>query len=164
MQPSGGRARRGSPPPPGEGCPVEQKRVVYSDLALVNMHSRPNTESESSGRIIVAVSEAYGLFGPFRKARCSSNRSHPLQIQSEQQPIAWPMPPILTGCRDSFLEFAALQLWQVRHLIYSSERLKTRATHIQSCLPRHSSATAGPGQPRILQRGLFHRGVSCQPS
>jgi hypothetical protein len=43
---------------------------------------------------------------------------------------------------------------QVRLLLYSSERLKTRATHIQSC----------PGQPRKLQRGPFHRGVPCQPS
>lgn len=30
--------------------------------------------------------------------------------------------------------------WQVRPLIYSSERLNTRATYIQCC----------PGQPRIL--------------
>jgi hypothetical protein len=43
---------------------------------------------------------------------------------------------------------------QVRHPLYSSERLKTRATHIQSC----------PGQRGKLQRGPVHRGVSCQPS
>jgi hypothetical protein len=36
--------------------------------------------------------------------------------------------------------------------------------HIQSCLPHHSFATAGPGQPRKPQRGLFHREVPCQPS
>jgi hypothetical protein len=73
---------------------------------------------------------------------------------SERQPIAWLMPPILFGHGSSFLEFAALQQGQVRHLVYSSERLKTRATHIQSC----------PGQPQSLQPGLFHREASCQPS
>ncbi len=47
------------------------------------------------------------------------------------------MPPVWFGAGNSFLEFAALQLRQVRHHIYSSERLNTRATHIQCC----------PGQP-----------------
>ena len=37
--------------------------------------------------------------------------------------------------RSSFLEFAALQRWQVRLLMYSSERLNTRATHIQCSSP-----------------------------
>src|SRR6266705_3487966 len=48
------------------------------------------------------------------------------------------MPPVRFGAGNSFLEFAALQPRQVRHHIYSSERLNTRATHIQCC----------PGQPR----------------
>src|SRR6266404_2792320 len=43
------------------------------------------------------------------------------------------------GTGSSFLEFTALQLWQVRLLMYSSERPNTRATHIQCW----SSSTSG---------------------
>jgi len=60
----------------------------------------------------------------------------------------------LGGASNSFLEFAALQRRQVRHLVYSSERPNTRATHIQCC----------PGQPGKVHCGLFHREFSRQPS
>jgi len=43
-----------------------------------------------------------------------------------------------SGTGSSFLEFTALQHWQVRLLMYSSERLSTRATHIQ-CSSRSTS-------------------------
>ena len=46
---------------------------------------------------------------------------------------------------------------QVRCLMHSSERPKTRAT---THLPMHRD----PGQPRNFQCGLFHCGASCQPS
>ena len=51
------------------------------------------------------------------------------------------------GTGNSFLEFAALPLRQVRLLIYSSERANTRATHLQGCprQPRKRSAD----QPRF---------------
>jgi len=45
------------------------------------------------------------------------------------------------AARKVVLEFAALQTRQVRRLLYSSERLNTRATHIQCC-PREPQASA----------------------
>jgi len=50
------------------------------------------------------------------------------------------MPPIAFGAESTFLKFTALQTqWQVRLLMYSSERFNTRPTHIQCS----SSPTSG---------------------
>jgi hypothetical protein len=58
----------------------------------------------------------------------------------ERQPIAWPMPPILELAPERLLGVRGLATRQVRHLIYSSERLKTRAT-THPVLSRSTSET-----------------------
>ena len=87
---------------------------------------------------------------------CSREASpNPALHRSERRPIGWRMPPILNWRRCSLSEPAALQSGQMRHLLYSSERLKSRAfaapewlrprrraTHIQAC----------PGQPREVHQ------------
>jgi hypothetical protein len=47
----------------------------------------------------------------------------------------------------SFLEFRALQLGQVPHLIYSSERFHARAHPIQRCPSQTQANRTGPDNP-----------------
>ena len=68
------------------------------------------------------------------------------------------MPIMSFSLRESWSWSSPPCWWQVGRLLYSSERRnirlrqgyggQARATHIQSWFPRHSLATAGPGQPR----------------
>ena len=65
------------------------------------------------------------------------------------------MPPILNWRRCSLSEPAALQSGQMRHLLYSSERLKSRAFAAPEWLRPRRRATriqACPGQPREVHQ------------
>ena len=77
----------------------------------------------------------------------ASTSQMPIMSFSLRESWSWSSPP----CR-----------WPVGRLLYSSERRnirlrqgyggQARATHIQCWFPRHSLATAGPGQPRSSLR------------
>jgi hypothetical protein len=54
--------------------------------------------------------------------------------------------------KNSFLKFAALQLWQVRHLVYSFERLNAVATHIPHCPCSTPNSMAGQLTEDVLTR------------
>ena len=122
-------------------CKHCKKATWFQTIAWAGQQSQPDNDSPYGTVIAWNCDQA---FNPWAAT----------EDQSERQPTAWRMPPILSLAPEQLLGVHGLATRQVRHLMYSSERPKTRATHIQSC----------PGQPRKPQRGLFHRGVSCQPS
>jgi hypothetical protein len=80
-----------------------------------------------------------GYYGPPHAEWVEDGHDWIVQIpaQSERQPIAWQMPPILELAPGQLLGARGLATRQVRHLMYSSKRSNAGATHIPRC----------PGQP-----------------
>ena len=68
-----------------------------------------------------------------------------------RQPTAWQMPPVFILAPDALLGVHGLAARQVRRLIYSSERLNTRATHIQCC-PREPQTFAADHRQDLANR------------